>query len=48
MPKPDKTEPVNFRCPVELLDKLKRQAEKEGRTLSNMIVRILSERKTPH
>lgn len=37
----EKTEMFSFRFPIELRKKLEERAEKEGRTLTNMIIFIL-------
>lgn len=38
----DKEETITFRISKEMKDKLMAQAEKEGRSLSNLIVHLLS------
>lgn len=42
MIKENKT-PVSFRIPPDLYKKIKERAEKEGRTVTNMIIYILTQ-----
>ena len=38
----DKRESYTFRIPIELREELQKRADKEGRTLSNYIIYLLS------
>ena len=38
---PEKKESYTFRIPTELREKLQKQADKDGRTLSNYIIYLL-------
>ena len=38
------TSMIGFRCPDELKYKLEKQAESEGRSVSNLIIRILTKK----
>ena len=41
--KKEETKIIGLRCPISVREKLQTLADKDGRTLSNLIVKILSD-----